>query len=104
MPILWAHYDQYVYSYAANLSEEGVRMPTIAITSSKGGSGKSTTAALLAMTLAEHGATVTVIDADPNRPIAKWAQHAGTILKLPTRLLRHGELEAPAKTSVEIAE
>src|SRR5215831_19025744 len=23
------------------------------------------------------GATVTVIDADPNRPIAKWAQHAG---------------------------
>jgi len=52
-------------------------MPTIAIASSKGGSGKSTTAALLAMTLAEHGATVTVIDADPNRPIAKWAQHAG---------------------------
>jgi chromosome partitioning protein len=52
-------------------------MPTIVIASSKGGSGKSTTAALLAMTLAEHGATVTVIDADPNRPLSKWAKHAG---------------------------
>jgi chromosome partitioning protein len=52
-------------------------MPTIVIASSKGGSGKSTTAALLASALAEHGATVTVIDADFNRPLSDWAEHAG---------------------------
>ena len=52
-------------------------MPTIVIASSKGGSGKSTTAALLASALAEHGATVTVIDADVNRPLSSWARHAG---------------------------
>jgi chromosome partitioning protein len=51
-------------------------MPTIVIASSKGGSGKSTTAALLASALAEHGATVTVIDADANRPLSSWARHA----------------------------
>ena len=51
-------------------------MPTIVIASSKGGSGKSTTSALLASTLAEHGATVTAIDADINRPLSNWARHA----------------------------
>jgi len=52
-------------------------MPTIVIASSKGGSGKSTSAALLASALAEHGATVTVIDADVNRPLTDWASHPG---------------------------
>ena len=52
-------------------------MPTIVIASSKGGSGKSTSATLLASALAEHGATVTVIDADFNRPISDWAKHSG---------------------------
>jgi chromosome partitioning protein len=51
-------------------------MPTIVIPNSKGGSGKSTAALLLAMQLAEHGATVKVIDADVNRPLATWAKHA----------------------------
>jgi chromosome partitioning protein len=51
-------------------------MPTIVIASSKGGSGKSTSAALLASALAEHSATVTVIDADLNRPLSSWARHA----------------------------
>lgn len=51
-------------------------MPTIVIASSKGGSGKSTSAILLATALAEHGATVTVIDADINRPLSSWAKHA----------------------------
>jgi chromosome partitioning protein len=41
--------------------------------SPKGGAGKSTTALLLATELAHMGPTVTLIDADPNRPIAKWA-------------------------------
>jgi chromosome partitioning protein len=52
-------------------------MPTIVIASSKGGSGKSTSAVLLATALAEHGATVTVIDADINRPLSSWAKHPG---------------------------
>jgi chromosome partitioning protein len=52
-------------------------MPTIVIASSKGGSGKSTSAVLLATALAEHGATVTVIDADINRPLSDWAKHPG---------------------------
>jgi chromosome partitioning protein len=57
-------------------------MPTIVIANSKGGSGKSTTAALLASTLAEHGATVTAIDADINRPLSSWARHAAIADKL----------------------
>src|SRR5438270_504257 len=52
-------------------------MPIIVIASSKGGSGKSTSAVLLATTLVEHGASVTVIDADPNKPLSQWAKHAG---------------------------
>ena len=52
-------------------------MPTIVFASSKGGAGKSTSAVLLATELAERDATVTVIDADPNRPLSKWAKHPG---------------------------
>jgi chromosome partitioning protein len=48
-------------------------MPTIVMASPKGGAGKSTTALLLATELAHKGASVTLIDADPNRPISKWA-------------------------------
>ncbi|MGC1955230.1 MAG: division plane positioning ATPase MipZ [Gammaproteobacteria bacterium] len=38
----------------------------------KGGAGKSTAALLLATELAHSGATVTIIDADPNYPIFRW--------------------------------
>src|SRR2546421_130949 len=38
-------------------------MPTISFASSKGGAGKSTSAVLLATELAQHGTTVTIIDA-----------------------------------------
>ena len=51
-------------------------MPIIVFASSKGGAGKSTSAVLLATTLAEGGATTTLIDADPNRPVSKWARRA----------------------------
>lgn len=48
-------------------------MPTIVFVSPKGGAGKTTSALVLAEQLA-RGADVTVIDADPNRPIASWAK------------------------------
>ena len=49
-------------------------MPTIVFASPKGGAGKSTSAVLLASELAAKGATVTIIDADPNRPVSRWAK------------------------------
>jgi len=52
-------------------------MPTIAFASPKGGVGKTTSATLLATELAQSGAAVTVIDADPNRNIAEWASRPG---------------------------
>lgn len=48
-------------------------MPVISVANPKGGAGKSTTALVLGTTLASHGATVTIIDCDPNRPILTWA-------------------------------
>ncbi len=47
-------------------------MPVVVIANPKGGAGKSTTALVLAQTLAGIGATVALIDADPNRPIVEW--------------------------------
>ena len=52
-------------------------MPTIVLASPKGGAGKSTSAVLLATELAERGATVSVIDADPNKPVSRWARRPG---------------------------
>ncbi len=52
-------------------------MPTIVFASPKGGAGKSTSAVVLATELAGRGATVAVIDADPNRPLSRWATRPG---------------------------
>lgn len=49
-------------------------MPTIVFASPKGGAGKSTSAILLSTELAARGATVTLIDADPNRPLSSWSR------------------------------
>src|SRR5215211_7087545 len=48
-------------------------MPVISIANPKGGAGKSTTALVLGTTLASKGASVTIIDCDPNQPIRAWA-------------------------------
>jgi chromosome partitioning protein len=48
-------------------------MPTIVFASPKGGAGKSTAAVILATELALKGAAVTVLDADPNKPVSQWA-------------------------------
>jgi chromosome partitioning protein len=52
-------------------------MPVISFANPKGGAGKTTTALLLAMELAERGAAVTVIDADPERWISQWGALPG---------------------------
>ena len=50
-------------------------MPTIVFVSPKGGAGKTTSSLVLASQLALK-TKVTVIDADPNHPIATWAKGA----------------------------
>ena len=52
-------------------------MPVISFANPKGGAGKTTTALLAAPQLAETGATVTIIDADPERWISQWATLPG---------------------------
>jgi chromosome partitioning protein len=52
-------------------------MPTIVFVSPKGGAGKTTSAFLLSTALAKLY-QVTVIDADPNHPIKKWAAGGNT--------------------------
>lgn len=52
-------------------------MPVISFANPKGGAGKTTTALILATQLAENGASVTIIDADPERWISQWGALAG---------------------------
>ena len=52
-------------------------MPTILFASSKGGVSKSTSAVVLGTQIAIRGASVTMIDADPNHPVATWAKRPG---------------------------
>lgn len=47
-------------------------MPVICAANPKGGAGKSTTILAIASTLAHQGGSVTIIDADPNKPITDW--------------------------------
>jgi chromosome partitioning protein len=51
-------------------------MPVITIANPKGGSGKTTTATLLSTTLAYQGASVSLIDGDPNQPHKTWREGA----------------------------
>lgn len=52
-------------------------MPVISFANPKGGAGKTTTALIAATVLAENGATVSIIDADPERWISQWAALPG---------------------------
>ncbi len=57
-------------------------MPVIAFSSPKGGAGKTTSATVLATVLAARGASVTVIDADPNQNVVDWSKLPGKPLSL----------------------
>src|SRR3954462_6314913 len=47
-------------------------MPVVPVVNSKGGVGKTTASLLLGTVLAEQGAAVSIIDADPNRHLVAW--------------------------------
>jgi chromosome partitioning protein len=64
-------------------------MPVITFSSPKGGAGKTTAATVLAMTLAERGAEVTIIDADPNKNVVDWTKLPG----VPANLTVIGEVD-----------
>src|SRR5271170_242521 len=63
-------------------------MPVITVSSPKGGAGKTTAVTILATILAEQGAAVTVIDADPNKNILDWSKLPG----MPANLTVIGEV------------
>lgn len=52
-------------------------MPVISFANPKGGAGKTTSALLLAGELSEHGASIILIDADPERWISQWGALPG---------------------------
>ncbi|MGY6634713.1 MAG: AAA family ATPase [Alkalilacustris sp.] len=52
-------------------------MPVIAFANPKGGAGKTTSALLLASELATRGASVVIIDADPEKWISQWGALPG---------------------------
>lgn len=52
-------------------------MPVISFVNPKGGAGKSTAAVILATELAGKGTSVTLLDADPNKPVSHWAKLPG---------------------------
>ena len=49
-------------------------MPIISFANPKGGTGKSTSALILALELAHRGGKVALVDCDPNQVTAGWAQ------------------------------
>ena len=52
-------------------------MPTLTMASPKGGAGKTTTALVMVLQLAKLY-SVTIIDADPNKPITHWGNGGNT--------------------------
>lgn len=52
-------------------------MALILFANTKGGSGKTTAAMVLAGELVSHGAKVVLLEGDPNRPLMSWAQARG---------------------------
>jgi chromosome partitioning protein len=53
-------------------------MPHLAMLNTKGGSGKTTAATVIASELVRAGGKVVIIEGDPNAPHAKWAGQRGS--------------------------
>lgn len=72
-------------------------MATVTLGNPKGGSGKSTSTIVLAQTLVTQGASVCIIDCDPNRSILNWkAAREKRKLPIPFKII-----EADEKTIVK---
>lgn len=81
-------------------------MPTITMFNPKGGCGKSTAALILATELAEAGASVAILDGDPNPNLYLWAERRD-LPRLPIRppSVRITDIDAPAvRNSTEALE
>ncbi len=52
-------------------------MPVLSTAIGKGGTGKTTSTLIVGCELARLGASVTLIDADPNKSLANWANKPG---------------------------
>ena len=52
-------------------------MPVLSTAIGKGGTGKTTSTLIVGCELARLGASVTLIDADPNKSLASWARKPG---------------------------
>lgn len=62
-----------MHGNASTLNRKGgSEMPVITVANPKGGAGKSTATLVLATSLAEQGASVVILDCDPNRAIKGW--------------------------------
>lgn len=70
-------------------------MPAITVFNPKGGSGKTTTALILATELAARGASVAVLDGDPNPNLYRWAERRG-MATLNTNEIERDQTDASA--------
>ena len=61
------------YSSVQDAGAQERSMPVVVAANTKGGSGKSTSSLILGTTLARMGATVRILDADPQRTLMSWA-------------------------------
>lgn len=69
-------------------------MPVVVAANTKGGSGKSTSSLILGTTLARMGASVRILDADPQRTLMSWS----------TGESRYRGLVTPPKPGVDLSD
>src|SRR5262245_30378935 len=75
-------------------------MPTIVFANPKGGAGKSTSTVILATQLARAGGTVTILDADRNKPIVYW----GRLKEIPPKItIEHATSETTILDEIDAA-